>query len=161
VEEESPQKLDGVEGHGAMTTVLGVVLVAEAHFAVVDGEQPLVGDGDPVRIAGEVLEDLSWPAEGRLGINDPVLGAQGPEQSLPGNGMLELSESSMETKLASFEGTMEVGEKLRSEQPAENTVGKKEAVSTAQPALPIEPESTAGDHTMEMRVGVKSLSPGM
>lgn len=161
VEKESSEELDGVESHGALTTALGVVLVAEADFAVVDAEQSLVGDGDPVGIAGEVFEDLPRSTERRLSINDPVFVTQGFEQSLPGFGMLEVAKSTVELKLFVLEGVVQVSEKLSSKQPTENADREKEPVSTAHPALAIEAETAASNHAMQMRMGVKGLSPGV
>ena len=49
-----------------------VVGVAEAHGAVVEAAQALVGDGDPVGVAAEVVEDLFGAGEGSLRIDHPV-----------------------------------------------------------------------------------------
>jgi hypothetical protein len=31
------------------------------------------GDGDAMRVAGQIVKDVFWSAEGALGIDDPVL----------------------------------------------------------------------------------------
>src|SRR5947209_2440315 len=36
-------------------------------------EQAVVGDGDAVSVAGQIVKDVFWSAEGGLGIDDPVL----------------------------------------------------------------------------------------
>src|SRR6266851_9794840 len=33
----------------------------ERHLAVVHGQQPVVGDGDTVGVASDIVEDLGWP----------------------------------------------------------------------------------------------------
>lgn len=38
----------------------------------------MVGDGDAVRVAGQVLENVFGSAERRLGVDDPVLGEELP-----------------------------------------------------------------------------------
>jgi hypothetical protein len=72
VEEEPAKKLESVETHRSLSVLVRVVLVAESDLAVVEGEKPLVGDGDTVGVAGEVLEHLLRPAEGGLGVDHPV-----------------------------------------------------------------------------------------
>jgi len=52
---------------------MGVILPAKTHRGVGDREQPVVGDGDAVSVAGQVVKDVFWSAEGGLGIDDPVL----------------------------------------------------------------------------------------
>src|SRR5689334_22762901 len=42
----------------------------------VEGNEPMVGDGNAVRIPTQVANDLVRPAKGGLGINDPILPKQ-------------------------------------------------------------------------------------
>ena len=42
----------------------------------------MVGDGDAVGVAGQVVEDVFGPAERRLGIDDPVLREELLEKTL-------------------------------------------------------------------------------
>jgi len=49
-----------------------VVFVAEAYLAVVIADQTVVGDRYFVGVSSEIVDRLLWPAEGGLGINDPV-----------------------------------------------------------------------------------------
>ena len=55
---------------------MGVILPAKTHRGVGDREQAVVGDGDAVSVAGQIVKDVFWSAEGGLGIDDPVLTAQ-------------------------------------------------------------------------------------
>jgi hypothetical protein len=73
VEQEPSEELDGMEGHFARASLLGVVLVAEGDLSIGEGEKSMVGDGDSVGVAGEVFEDLVGSAERGLRIDDPVL----------------------------------------------------------------------------------------
>ncbi len=63
VEKEPAKKLEGVEAHGSLSVLVGVVLVAESDLAIVEGDQPLVGDSDTMGVSGEVLEHLLGTAE--------------------------------------------------------------------------------------------------
>jgi hypothetical protein len=161
VEKEASEELDGVKGHGALSALLSVVLVAEGDLAVVEGEESLVGDGDAVGVAGEVFEDLLGTAEGGLGVDDPFFVAQGFEKTFPGFGMLEILEPSVECEVVVVESALEMGEELSLKQPTENVDGKEEAVATTHPAFAVETQAAAGNDAVEMRMRVKSLSPGM
>ena len=60
VEQEAADELDRIEGHDAAAVVPGVS-PAEAHLSVVEAEQPSVGDGDTVGIAGQVASQTDTP----------------------------------------------------------------------------------------------------
>ena len=59
---------------------MGVVSPAEGDLIVLEGHETMVGDGDAMGVAGEVVEDMLGAAEGRLGVDDPVLLAELPEE---------------------------------------------------------------------------------
>jgi len=73
VHEEPAQELVGLQRHNALPVPVGIVLPAERHVVIVHADQPMVGDGDFVRISREVLENVCRPAEGRLGVDNPVI----------------------------------------------------------------------------------------
>ena len=56
--------------HQTLFAAVCIVLPAERYFAVSEANQPVVGDGDSVRVAGEAVENMQRSAEGRLGIGD-------------------------------------------------------------------------------------------
>ena len=80
MEQKAADELDRIEGHDAAAVVVPGVAPAKAHLAVVEAEEPSVGDGDPMRVAGQVLQHMFGSAEGRLGIDHPLFSAQGTEQ---------------------------------------------------------------------------------
>ena len=49
---------------------------AEGDVAVGERNQSVVGDGDTMGVGAEIAQHMFWPAEGRLGIDDPVLTEQ-------------------------------------------------------------------------------------
>jgi hypothetical protein len=75
VQQEAPNELVGRQHHGAVSRlpVMTVVLVAEADAALIEGDEPAVGDGDAVGVTGEIGEHRLGPGEGRLTIDEPVL----------------------------------------------------------------------------------------
>ena len=85
---------------GAQTVATLIILVAESHLAVLQGHKPVVGDGDAMRIAGQVGEDVLGILEGRFGVHDPLLGTQGGEEPLPRGGLGEFPTAPRQGELA-------------------------------------------------------------
>jgi len=106
VEEETPNKFHGAQGHGVFLIAVGVVLPVEADFADLEGLDAVVGDGDPMGVAGEVLEHLLGTAERSLGVHDPLFVAYGLEPALPCPGMGELEELSVKFELLLVESVL-------------------------------------------------------
>jgi hypothetical protein len=75
--------------------------------------------------------------------------------------MFEFAEVAVETKSLALPGSLQSGQKLSAEEPAQESNGKKESVSTAHPALFIQAQSSARNDTVEMRVVMKVLTPGV
>ena len=76
VEEEAAQELGGLERHDALLAAVGIVLPAKADALSVEGQQAVIGNGDAMGVAAQVAQHLCGSAEGRLGIDDPLLLAQ-------------------------------------------------------------------------------------
>lgn len=73
VDEKSADELLGVESHEPNAIVLFAISPLERNFAVCECLQAVVGNSDAVRIAAEIIENLSRTAKGWLGIDDPFL----------------------------------------------------------------------------------------
>ena len=82
VEQEATDELDRVEGHDAAAVVMSGVSPAEAHLSVFEAEEPSVGDGDAVGVAGQILQHIFGAAERRLGVDHPLSSAKGMEQGV-------------------------------------------------------------------------------
>ena len=119
VEKEPAKKLEWVEAHGSLNVVVGVVLVAESDLTVVEGDEPLVGDSDPMGVSGEVLEHLLGTTERGLGVNHPVFVSKGLEPTFPCLGMFEFAKIAVETKLLVLPGSVKFGDELSPEEPAQ------------------------------------------
>jgi hypothetical protein len=73
VEEESAQELIGGDGHHLLLAAVSVVLPAKRDLPFAKGYKPVVGDGDAMGVACELVEHMLSSAEGRLGKDDPLL----------------------------------------------------------------------------------------
>jgi hypothetical protein len=115
VEQEATNELVGRQGHGFLLAVLAIVLVAELHLAVFDIQQAVVGDGDAVGVASQVVENLLGPGKGSFGIDDPFCLAERCEINREGRGNLKLLEGGKEMQLAVVEGLLQQLEKQAAE----------------------------------------------
>lgn len=78
--EKTPNELLGVDGHGLRLSCASAP-IPKAHLTVVDREDSAVGNGDPVDVASQVIEDLAATLDSRFTVNDPVLFPEGFRQS--------------------------------------------------------------------------------
>jgi hypothetical protein len=125
VEEEAAHELGKRKGERT-SSLAAVVLVAEGHHLVVHVQESVVGDGDAVGVAGEVLEDILRPLEGRLGIDDPLSLAGTLEVGVEGGRARERCEAAVELEGSCPEGVLQLGQELTPEESADHPDGKEE-----------------------------------
>ncbi len=70
--EEAADELPTIQRHRLLAVAVPVILPAEADLAVVHGQQPVVGDGDTVGVASDIVEDLGWPGKRPLRVDHPL-----------------------------------------------------------------------------------------
>src|SRR5258705_3108400 len=58
----------------------GIILPEEGDAIVLEGHETMIGNGDAVGVARQVVENLFRTAEGWLGVDDPVLSAKLPKE---------------------------------------------------------------------------------
>ena len=63
MKKETAEKLIGTKCHEAFPVVVSGVSEAERDLFAVEGDQPVIGDGDTMRISAEISEHLIGPAE--------------------------------------------------------------------------------------------------
>ena len=73
VEQKPAEEGRGIERGESGGVAVGAVLPAEGDLAVLQLDEPLVGEGDAIGIATEVGEDLLGAGEGGLAVHDPLL----------------------------------------------------------------------------------------
>ena len=71
VEQEAADELDRIELHDDAAVVMPGVSPAEAYLAIFKTEESSVGDGNPMRVAGHILEHMLGSSERRLGVDQP------------------------------------------------------------------------------------------
>ena len=73
VNEKTSQKLIGGDRHDFLLTAVRIVFPEKRDPIILKRNQSMVGDGDAVRIASEIVQNMLGTAEGWFGIDDPVL----------------------------------------------------------------------------------------
>ena len=51
MQKKAPKKLIGADCHLSFLVAVGVILPSKGHPVILEAQQPVVGDGDPVRVA--------------------------------------------------------------------------------------------------------------
>ena len=127
----------------------------------IHGQEPGVGDGDAVGVAGKVSEDLGGSGKRSLGVDDPFrLGGSAQERG-KGCRRLERSELASESELVFFKSSFEASQELSLEDETENFDRQKELRSAGNPSLMIWGESSSRDYAMQMGMSEQSLAPSM
>ena len=95
--------------------VVSVVFPTKPDAAVAVIDEPIIRQGDTMRVAPEVVEHLVGAGEGPFRIHDPVDGPKAPEQRREGVAIGQIGGAIGEAQLARGEGPSQGGEILRAE----------------------------------------------
>jgi hypothetical protein len=76
VEQEAAQELFDRQGHEPFPVAVSGVSPAKSYVALGKSDQSVVGNGDTMGVSAEIAQHMFWPAEGRFGVDDPVVTEQ-------------------------------------------------------------------------------------
>lgn len=107
MEEEATGKFMGGECD-AFRFVLFSIPYGEGDVSVIDAFDPMVGNGDPMRIASEIFEDVFGATEGALEVDIPFLFLGGVEQPFECGRLAEMFDLSMKLQFPVREGFHDV-----------------------------------------------------
>jgi len=148
VEQEAPQKFLGGHRHQPLLAFVGIVFPAESDLAIGEVHDPVVGDGDPMRVAGQVVEDVFGPSEGSFGVDHPILTEQRPQKSMEGFLFADPFQASGEHQFPVTESELETGNELAAKYAAQHLYRQEEGIARVNPAL--------GDRARDYRMGSRS-----
>jgi len=137
MKKEPSDKLAGLEGHGLLTVLVGIIPPSEGNPAVSEGEDAVITDRDPVGISAEVLKDPVGAIEGWFAIDDPLFMVELPPEGLEVSGILEMSEIGGKDQIPSLEAFFEEAEELAFEQCRQDPHGKEEPFAAGYPAAAV------------------------
>src|SRR5437868_3977207 len=168
VKQEAADELEGVESHHLRFAVMAIILPAEADAAICQADEPRIGAGEAMRIATETSQHLLWSTEGRLGIDDPLDATDFGKATSEGGLLGESGEITEKAEIAGVEGGLEVFEEEPTEEPRQHAHRQEEAWPASDPACApglrrgrLERQAATGHDTMQVRVMMQVLSPGM
>ena len=72
MQQEAAHELLGLQAHHLLARVVAVVLPVKADLIVGEVNQAMVGDGNPMRVAAEILEGVLGAAKRAFGVNYPL-----------------------------------------------------------------------------------------
>ena len=134
MQQETPEKLISAECHFSFLVAVCVVLPPECDLIIFKGQQPMVGDGDPVRIARQVVQHVLGSAEGTFRVDDPVLPEQLSEELGEHFRLCDRRECTVELKFLPAEEILQRGMEFPAEYLAEHPDWQEEAWARMNPA---------------------------
>lgn len=133
VKQEPSDKFICFERHGLLAVSVCIVPPEEGNIAVLDGEDAVIADGDPVGISAEVLKNAFGTIKGRFAVDNPLLLIKLPPEGFEVVRFHEMTDIARENKLASFEAMFEVIKELPAEQCRHDRNGKEETLPAGYP----------------------------
>ena len=127
MEHEATEKLFGSYRHLALFAAVSVVLPPEGDLAVGDGQEAVIGDGDAMCVAGQVVEHMLRPSEGAFRIDHPILTKERPEERAKSLLLGQWLEAAGEREFALMKGALQAGDELAAKHAAQYLTGKKKA----------------------------------
>ena len=76
MEQEAAKELIDCQSHEPLLVAVGGIAPSEGDVAIGESNQPAVGNGDAMSIGAEITQHMFRSAEGRLGVDDPVVAEQ-------------------------------------------------------------------------------------
>ena len=129
MKKEPSDELVSLERHGLLTVVVCIISPSKGNIAVLDGEDAVIADRDPVSISAEVLKDPLGAIKGRFGIDDPLLMIEMSPERFEGFGFFEMANAAGEYKIIRREAFFEQIQEFPSEQCRQDPHGKEESFS--------------------------------
>lgn len=158
MEEEAADEL--VDFEGAMFECAAVISIAirESDLLLVDSGDAVVGDGDTMGIAAEVIEELFRRTERPFRVDIPGFVPQGLDELVEAS---RIGSFSREDEFLFLEGAFEGFEEFSTEDDAQRFIVEEEAFTGRDPAGVVEGEGSLGEEAMEVEMVLQLLIPGM
>src|SRR4030095_3645215 len=127
---------------------MGVVLPAKSDVLAIKRQQPVIGDGDAMRISAKVAEHVHRVAESGFGIAPPVLPVQSTQELMK---LLRIRQGGSRSRTAKAFASIEslqTGAELAAEYAAKDLYRQKERVPRIYPAAVIRRQATGRNGAM-------------
>lgn len=91
MQQESTDELGDIKLHDLDCRSITIVAPAGPDLSVIQAQDALIRDCDPVGVAAEIGDNLAWSGKRSLGVNDPVgafeIGDEGSEDLVIGQSL--------------------------------------------------------------------------
>ena len=121
----------------------------------------MVGDGDAMGVAGQVVENLFGAAKRWLGVDHPVLPEQLSEEGCEAGWNGQILLRAVKLQLVLRDELLEFRNELAAEDAAQCMNGQKEAWRRVDPSGAIESKAAGGNDVVDVGMMLKVLSPGV
>jgi hypothetical protein len=158
VEQKATDELVCRQSHGFLLVVVTVVLPLKTDLPVLDTDQAVVGNGHPVSVAPNVVENLVGSGKGFFGIDYPF-GLPGRSEIIgKGHWIFKMLERGKELEFAGFKSSLQKLKEQTAEQATEYSNRQEEAGAARDPVIAIRRKSATSDDTMQMRMMESALT---
>ncbi len=134
VKEETPNELDRFNRHELLRVVVGRVSPAESNLSVSQFEQTTVGDGNAMRIACQILQDVFGSAKRSSDFHHPLRLSKTAYEAIKGFQSLEWLKPSLQSQFLTAKGGREERQELATKQASEYGTRKEESFAAVDPA---------------------------
>ena len=128
MQQKAAQELINGYGHQFLPVAMRIIFPPKSHFAIGKRNQSMIGDGNTMCIARQILQHMIHAAKGLLGINYPLMPVKNSQERLKSFLVGKETHLADKTKLAIIVCALKPGNKFAAEHPAEHSAGKKEPI---------------------------------
>ena len=161
MQQEAAQELLDRQGHEPFLVAMRGIAPAKCNVAMGESYQPGVRDGDAMGVGAEIAQHMFRTAEGRLGVDDPVVAEQHPQAGCEGARLGKVRQAAEELEFTSMEGVAQPFDELAAEDPAEHADGQEEGAPGGDPSGVIRSEAASGNDAVDVRVKLQALIPAV
>ena len=112
MQEEATQELLRGQGHGFFLVSMSVILPEERDLVVVKGQEAVIADRDAMGVAGQICQHVVWATKRPLGVDDPLLAKEWPQECVKGLFLFQGLESSVEGELSLAKSLFQAGDEF-------------------------------------------------
>ena len=116
MKEEPSYELIGLESHGLLFIIISIVPPTEGDIAVLDLEDTVITDSDPVGISAQILKDTLSAIERRLAIDDPLFMIELSSEDFKDTWVFKMTDAAREDKITQLKAAFEMIQELAPEQ---------------------------------------------
>jgi hypothetical protein len=137
MKEEPSYELIGLESHDLFFITIGIVPPAEGDIAVLDFEDTIIADSDPVGISAQILKDTLSAVERRLAIDNPFFMVELASEHLKDSRFFQMTDAAWEDKITCFKTAFKIVQELAPEQRGHNPYRDEKILPARYPAASI------------------------